>query len=192
MLSMKKLLLAGAVMLTLGTSAQAALFVSYTASGSSTTFLSTRSDAIDLGALLSSFVVDSEFAVILTSNVGTTLSAPSAEGLQVVQGCEKAKALCTEADWSDIVGQGLSLGGTSILQTVLPIDNTQSFTADDVLVTGVSVRSLRLSFEGALVPAAAAAVSGILSVTAVPEPTPLAVMLAGLVGVLYIVRRRLK
>src|SRR5690349_5266049 len=83
---MTRLLLGGIATLAVATGAEAALFVTYGASGTNTTSLSATSDAIDLGAVFTSLTLDATLGLTLTSAAGTTLSTAN-EALQTVQGC---------------------------------------------------------------------------------------------------------
>jgi hypothetical protein len=188
MKQIKKVIAGGVVALALTTTAQAA-FLTYGASGTDTSFLAARSNVLDLGAVFNSFTIETTLGVSLTSATPTTLST-AAEGLQTVQGCIKSAALCTPTDWFDITGQGLSLGGTSLTQSVTP---TQVLNfVSNATVTGVPVESLRLSFGADIQPPASVGLTGSLSVAAIPEPSVLALLMSGTLLGGFIARRRLK
>ena len=187
---MKKLLASLALALAFSTGAEAALFVTYGASGSNTTSLAATSDALDLGGVFSSFTVDATLGLTVSSASGATLSTLS-EGLQVLQGCALAAGSCGAGDWHDIVGHGTSLGGASFTQTTLPTE-TKSFDTGSVLVSGLPVESLRLKWDSStILPPASVGATGTLSVVAVPEPATWALLLAGMTAVAGIARRRL-
>ena len=183
--------------LALSAGAQAA-FVTLSASGTNATSVAaTPSAAIDLGSVLSSFTVSSTLGLTVTSESGTTLTT-SQEGLQIVQGCAFAAGSCGASDWFTLTGLGLSLGGTSFTQTVMPTE-VKSFSSGNVVVTGQNVESLRLSWEaGSISPAASVGATGSLNVTTegptqLPEPGTWALMMAGIAGVIgvgRIARRR--
>jgi len=182
--------------LALSAGAQAA-FVTFGASGSNATSVAATSDAIDLGSVLSSFTVSSTLGLTVTSESGTTITT-SQEGLQIVQGCALAAGSCGASDWFTLTGLGLSLGGTSFTQTVMPTE-VKSFSSGNVVVTGQSVESLRLSWDaGSISPAASVGATGSLNVTTegptqLPEPGTWALMMAGIAGVIgvgRIARRR--
>ena len=183
--------------LALSAGAQAA-FVTLSASGTNATSVAaTPSAAIDLGSVLSSFTVSSTLGLTVSSESGTTITT-SQEGLQIVQGCALAAGSCGASDWFTLTGLGLSLGGTSFTQTVMPTE-VKSFSSGNVVVTGQNVESLRLSWEaGSISPAASVGATGSLSVTTegptqLPEPGTWALMMAGIAGVIgvgRIVRRR--
>jgi len=184
--------------LALSTGAQAA-FVTYSASGINAASVAETSAAIDLGNVFSSFTVSSTLGLTVSSASATTITT-SQEGLQIVQGCALAAGSCGAGDWFDLTGLGLSLGGPSFTQTVIPTE-VKPFSSGNVVVTGKSVESLRLSWEaGSISPAASVAATGSLSVTTegpgpvqLPEPGTWALMVAGIVGVVgvgRIARRR--
>src|SRR4029079_12818275 len=128
--------------LALSAGAQAA-FVTLSASGTNATSVAaTPSAAIDLGSVLSSFTVSSTLGLTVTSESGTTITT-SQEGLQIVQGCALAAGSCGASDWFALTGLGLSLGGTSFTQTVMPTE-VKSFSSGNVVVSGQNVESLRL------------------------------------------------
>jgi len=174
--------------LALSASAQAA-FITYAASATNATSIAATSDAIDLGGLVDSFIAN--------ASLGLTVSAASAatvmtgqEGLQVVQGCALAATLCTASDWIDLTGKGLSLGGASFTQSITPTE-VKLFTTGSMLVSGVSVESLRLRWDASTIsPPASVGATGSLTVTAVPESGTWALMLAGLIAAGGIARAR--
>jgi hypothetical protein len=185
-----QLVLAGAAALAWCTGAQAALFVTYGGSGTNAPSLQATSDALDLGGLFSSFTVSATLGLTVSSLKSSTVTA-AGEGLQVLQGCPLAAGSCTPGDWTDIVGHGTSLGGPSFAHMTLPTE-TKSFATGSVLVTGVSVESLRLKFDASKIdPPASVGVTGTLSVTQVPEPATWAMLIAGTALVVGIARRRL-
>jgi len=183
--------------LALSAGAQAA-FVTLSASGTNATSVAaTPSAAIDLGSVLSSFTVSSTLGLTVSSESGTTITT-SQEGLQIVQGCALAAGSCGASDWFTLTGLGLSLGGTSFTQTAIPTQ-VKSFSSGNVVVSGMPVESLRLSWEaGSISPAASVGATGSLSVTTegptqLPEPGTWALMMAGIAGVIgvgRIARRR--
>jgi len=176
--------------LALSASAEAAVF--YGAGGSGLTSLSATSDAIDLGGVFSSFTIDATLGLTISSEGGTTLTAGSEE-LQVVQGCLFAAGSCAGL-WFDIVGKGTSLGGASFTETTPPLTQVVSFDTGlgGVLVTGTPVQSLRLAFNvDPISPSASVGATGSLSVVAIPEPQTWALLLAGILGIAGIARRRI-
>ncbi len=181
--------LVGLTALGLSTGAEAAVL--YGTGGSGLT-LSATSDPIDLGGVFSSFTVDATLGLSITSAAGTTLTAAS-EQLQVVQGCLFAAGSCAGL-WFDIVGKGPRWGGASFTETTPPLTQVVSFDTGlgGVLVTGTPVQSLRLAFNvDPISPAASVGVTGSLSVVAIPEPGVWALMLAGILGIVGIARRRI-
>ena len=172
----------------LSAGAQAA-FITYAASGTNTTSVTATSDAIDLGVLVNSFIATATLGLTVSSESGATITTGQ-EGLQVVQGCAFAAASCTPSDWIDLTGQGLSLGGTTFTQTIIPTE-VKPFTTGSVLVSGVSVESLRLRWDASTIsPPASVGATGTLTVTAVPESGTWALMLAGLIAAGGIARAR--
>ena len=185
----KQFALGGLAALALSSGAPAApLFVTY-GLGTNVTSLEQTSDAIDLGGVFSSFTIDSTLGLALISPTPATLST-SSEGLQVVQGCALAAGSCGPSDWFDISGKGLSLGGANFTQSSLPFE-VHSFDTGSLLVTGVSVESLRLKFDADTIsPTASIAPTGSLSVDlllggpgqGVPEPPTWALLVASIMS----------
>ena len=161
----------GLAALAISASAHATL-VTYGGVNSNTSSLTVASAAIDLGSVVSSFAATATLGFSLTSPDPVTLSTLQ-EGLQVVQGCAKVAALCGAADWTDITGKSLPVGGTSFVQTTVPTE-VHSFTTGSVLVSGVSVESLRVKFDaGSITPAVSQiAFTGSLEATTAPIPEP--------------------
>ena len=177
--------------LALSTAAQAA-FITYAASTTNATSLSTTSDGIDLGSV-SDFIATVTMGITVTGTPSTpsTITA-GGEGLQILQGCALALASCGAGDWFDITGKGTSLGAT-YTQTTTPTQ-TNSFAAGPITVFGVGVESLRLKFNTTdVTPSASLGITGSLEAvtTAVPEPGTWALLLAGVAGVVGVARRRL-
>jgi hypothetical protein len=183
----------GLAALAFAASAQGAV-ITYSASETGLPGFSGNSETIDLGSVFSSVVIDTSLGLTLssTSSAMTLSAAGGAEGLQVVQGCAKAAAACGAADWFDIIGQGVSLGGTSLTQQTLPTE-VDSFKALNATVTGISVESLRLRFgiDTSAPAGSSVGLTGSLSVAAVPEPAPWALLLCGVIAVAHMVRRKL-
>jgi len=163
--------------------------VTYGGTNNSTSSLTVASSAIDLGSVVSSFTATATLGFSLTNADPVTLSTLQ-EGLQVVQGCAKAAAVCGAADWIDITGKGLSIGGTSFVQSTVPTE-VAAFTSGSVTVSGVSVESLRVKFDaGSITPAVSQiAFTGSLAAAPVPEPTVWLTMLGG-IGLLGWIRLR--
>ena len=180
---------AGALVgLALSAGAQAA-FITYAASTTNATSLSTTSDAIDLGSV-SDFIATVTLGLSVTGTPSTpsTLTA-GGEGLQVLQGCALALASCGASDWFDIIGKGTSLGNT-FTQSTTPTQ-TDSFAAGPITVSGLGFESLRLKFNTTDVsPSASLGITGSLEAvaTTVPEPGTWALLLAGIAGVAGVAR----
>ena len=174
--------------LALSASAQAA-FITYATSATNATSIAATSDAIDLGELVDSFIATATLGLTVSSASAATITTGQ-EGLQVVQGCALALALCTPSDWIDLTGKGLSLGGTTFTQSITPTE-VKPFTTGSVLVSGVSVESLRLRWDASTIsPPASVGATGSLTVTAVPESGTWALMLAGIIAAGGIARAR--
>jgi hypothetical protein len=173
--------------LALSAGAQAALVTFSANNGPHATSSAATSAAIDLGNLVSSFIVSGTLGLTVSSESGATITTGQ-EGLQIVQGCALAAGSCGAGDWFNLTGLGLSLGGTSFTETVSPTE-VKSFSFGNVTVTGKSVESLRLSWDaGSISPGASVAATGTLTVTTVPEPGTWALMVAGIAGVVGIGR----
>jgi len=182
----------GLATLALSTGAEAA-FVSYSASGTDTGLLSAASAFIDVAGL-TAFSIDDSLAFSLTSASGSTVST-AALGLQTIQGCISLGASCTGGDaahtWFDLPIAPLTLGGTSF-SAPAPTGAFGPATGHFDVGGGLPVASLRLKFNGdSISPPASIGMSGSLSVSAVPEPGAWAMMLAGIIGVAGIARRRI-
>jgi len=184
-----RLAAAGLAALALSTGAEAT-FVSYSASGTDTGLLSAASAFIDVAGL-SAFSIDDSLAFSLTSAGGSTVST-AAIGLQTIQGCASLGASCGAADWVDLPIASLTLGGTSFTAPA-PTGAFGPATGHfDFPGPVFPFASLRLKFNGdSISPPASIGMSGSLSVTAVPEPGAWAMMLAGIIGVAGIARRRI-
>lgn len=173
-------------LMALSPGAQAA-FVTYGASKINATSLAATSEAIDLGSVLTDFSVSATLGLTVSSASPATITTGH-EGLQIVQGCTMAAVLCGASDWFDLTGWGLSLGGASFTQSVTPTE-TKSFSSGAVAVSGVSVESLRLSWDAASIsPPSSVSATGSLTAAAapvlLPEPGTWALMLAGVAVVI--------
>jgi hypothetical protein len=184
-----QLAVAGLAVLGLALSSGAhAAFVAYSGSGSDTTFVGLASDAIDLGSDAGSVLVRDTLGLAVSSPAGTTVTAHLQDNLQIVQGCALAASLCTSASWFEL-SPLLSVGDNPLLA---PAPTTaKSYDSGSILVATSGARSFRLLFGADFAPAATTGVSGTLSVTAIPEPGAWAMMLAGVIGIAGIARRRI-
>jgi hypothetical protein len=183
-----------AAALALSVQADAAVFIAYSgAAGPGAAGLNVTSAAIDLGSLFPSFDASTSLGVTLSGPSGGTLSLGPLgnEDLQIVQGCAKSAASCAPADWFNISGVGLSLGGGTV--SGAPPTQTFSFFSTPVPIhVTTPVWSLRLLMDGTIPdPASTVGITGTLDVTPVPEAGTLAMILAGILGAGAIARRRL-
>jgi PEP-CTERM motif-containing protein len=183
--------------LALNTAAEAALFDSYSASETGLSSFSATSPGINIDGLGTSFTLETSFVLAASSGTSVTLMTIG-EALQVVQGCALALASCTPADWHDLAAPsgGLALGTKSFTQTFPPGSKGSVFDSGIVNSSDIDLggaRSLRLKLDLASIDNTAAnvAATGSLSVAAIPEPGAWAMMLAGVIGIVAISRRRI-
>jgi hypothetical protein len=191
--------LAGLTALALSTSAEAALlaFDSYGTTVTTLGSFSGTSPGISIDGLVTPFDLQTSFALAATSGTSVTLTT-TGEAFQVVQGCPDLLASCDPGDWTDLPAPsgGLALGGTSFTQTFPP--GTKGLVVDSGIVNssaidlgGAKSLRLKLTFDTISNDAANIVGTGSLAVTAIPEPGVWALMLAGILGIAGIARRRI-
>jgi len=178
-----------ALALSTGAEATVLAFDSYGVSGTGVSSLAGTSFGIDISGL-TGITIDVSLGLSVTSPTAATLSTGS-EGLQTLQFCGKALISCTGADWSDLTGLGTSLGGATFVQSSTPTE-VDLFKGSLAVPGGVGTGSLRLAFHAdSITPPASVGATGSITVSSVPEPGTWAMMLAGIIGVAGIARRRL-
>jgi len=189
--------LAGVTALALSTSAQGALFDSYGLSVTSLGSFSGTSPGIDIDSLAAPFTLETSFALAATSGTSVTLMT-TGEAFQVVQGCALLLASCTPADWTDLAAPsgGLALGGTSFTQTFPPgskglVVASGIVNSSDIDLGGAKSLRVKLTLDSISNPEAHITGTGSLNVTVIPEPGVWALMLAGVLGIVGVARRRL-
>jgi len=190
--------LAGLTVLALSTSAEAAvLFDSYGLSVTSLGSFSGQSPGISIDGLSTPFNLQTSLALAVTSGTSVTLMT-TGEAFQVVQGCTKLLASCTPADWTDLTAPsgGLALGGTSFTQTFPPgtkglVVDSGEVDSSTIDLSGAKSLRLKLNFDSISNSSAQITGTGSLAVTAIPEPGVWALMLAGILGVAGVARRRI-
>jgi len=175
--------LGGLAAFALSTGAQAA-FLTYSGSGSDTTFVGLASDTIDLGFVSSNYTVRASLGLAVSSASGTSVTPDGHANLQVVQGCLVAAGSCGGSSWFDIPALGLGTAFSAPAPTT-----SASFDTGSQTLTTPAARSFRLLFSADFAPKATTGVSVTLNVVAIPEPTVWLMMLGG-IGLLGWMRLR--